>query len=154
MSANASQVHDLALILVNKISPEEVPLFEEIYSEISKSPSRHTSNPLGSGVGEGWALAQFITPVAMSVAGWFINEVLFKSAADVINDKLKEAMKKLITSKEKTASERKCNLHFTEEQIRHLKNKAEEVACAHGADKDAARKIAEALESIFISQEI
>lgn len=137
----------LAHQLVEELAPSEAPLFQDILRETNHASGRRSSNPLGSGVGESWALAQFVTPVAVAVASWAAKDVLGKLVADVTVAKLKPFIERLFSKVLREAAPgtptADASEAISEADLKSLQTAIEEVARKHGASDERSRQISE-----------
>lgn len=154
MDVSQDLIDALARHLVEASAPSEAPLFAEIVREAKSAPSRGASNPLGSGVGESWALAQFVTPIAMAVATWAAKDVLGKAVADAAVAKLKPLVERLFSKVLRIASPGStpaagAAAAVSDEDLQTLQAAIEHVARKQGASPERVQQLSEGVQRLM-----
>lgn len=133
------QIQALTKALVNAAAPQESASFEDVLRLMADQPTRGKSNPLGSGVGEAWALAQFVTPVAMAIGTWVVKDILAKTVADVVTAKLKPLAQALLDKVLKRNPGTSATL--SDADIQTLQAAIEEIARKRGASHERIQQL-------------
>lgn len=132
-------------------APSEVEDFGEFMREIRSGPARRTSNPLGSGLGEAWALAQFVTPIAVGVATWAAKDVLGKTVADVAIAKLKPLVQEFFTKVLKPTDPNNTASAVSDEDLQTLQAAIEQVARKQGASPERIQQLSEGVRRLMLA---
>lgn len=98
MFSEEEDARRVALMLTEAIAPHELAIFDEVWtSSIKESAAKQRAHPLGSGVGEGWAMMQLVSPYLIAVSTWLLKDIVAKAASDIVVEKIKVAVKAKLT---------------------------------------------------------
>ena len=138
-------VQEVSKQLVSQFAPEELDIFDELYSEYKMHPAGLPSeqgrdDPLGSGLGE---MIVAITPAASAMAtavvSFVVSEVL-KASQEEASEKIKAKVKGVFNPK---ASEKQAPL--SPEQLEKVKKLAAKRALDFGLSPEKAKQMSLAL---------
>ena len=138
-------VQELSKQLVSQFAPEELEIFDELYSEYRKDPTppqagQGADDTLGSGLGE---VIVAVTPAASAMAtavvSFVLSEVL-KASQEEASEKIKAKVKALFNPK---ASEKAAAL--SPEQLEKVRRLAARRAVDFGLSADQAKQMSLAL---------
>jgi len=148
MNVTQDQIDSFARRLVAASAPSESAVFDEVLHE-TKKQRRKAGDPLGSGVGESWALAQFLTPVAIGIATWAAKDVLGKAVADVAVSKLKPLLNELFSKALKTAGQTNAVSSVSDEELRTLQTAIEQIARKHKASPEQIQQLLDGVRRLM-----
>ena len=142
-------VRELSKGLVEQFAPEELELFDELYSEYQKDPSppapaAGSDDALGSGLGE---VIVAVTPAASAmvttVVSFVLGEVL-KAGQNEASEKIREKVKDVFNPNPAPAAKQKP-APLTQDQLEQVRKLAARRAVDFGLPPDEAKKMALAL---------
>lgn len=87
---------DLSGLLVGHFCPEELPILDATFPRLKDGlpAAGGRTDPLGSGLGEYFALATLGSTLLVPLATWLAKDVIGKAFQDVFVEKLKVALKR------------------------------------------------------------
>ena len=138
-------VQELSKQLVSQFAPEELEIFDELYSEYRKDPTppqakQGSDDALGSGLGEVMvAVTPAASAMATAVLSFVLSEVL-KASQDEASEKIKAKVQALFNPK---ASEKAATL--SPEQLEKVRRLAARRAVDFGLSSDQAKQMSLAL---------
>jgi hypothetical protein len=97
-----SHLHkDLSLVLVQHFCPEELPVFDSAFERLKVGVSKPAgpTDPLGSGLGEFFALSTLGSALLVPLAAWLAKDVLGKAVQEFFVEKLKTQLKRVDANK-------------------------------------------------------
>jgi hypothetical protein len=142
-------VQDLSKRLVSELAPEELEMFDELYSEYRANPVPVTvadsDDPLGFGINE---IAAAVTPAAgaaVSAAIAYVSTEVIKFAKDESSVLIQRKIKSLFNSEKKIPQETPPPLTLTQKDLEQIKDLAFKSARAQGLSPKKAEQMALAL---------
>jgi len=103
MTEDVGLQKDLSAVLVQHFCPEELPVLDSAFERLRNGlPSADgATDPLGSGLGELFALSTLGSALLVPLAAWLAKDVLGKAVQDVFVEKLKASLKRVaVTTKD------------------------------------------------------